>query len=268
MPNITLSQLVIYPVKSLGGINVDTLILNEFGPQNDRQWMVVDQRGRFLTQRILPKMCLIATEIHDGELSLSTTTDGEQSDKIDVSKGGGAEREVTVWRDTVIAQDCGDDVADWLTEYLGKASRLVYLPQKHSRTAPKADAGFEKKLAFADAYPLLLTNQQSLDAFNAHLDKPIGMQRFRPNVVITGATAYAEDQWQRLRIDGLELQLTSPCARCVMPSINPATAEKQPDVIDALNKTRRFGTETRFGQNVVYQRPGTLKVGATVEIIE
>lgn len=269
MPNITLSQLFVYPVKSLAGISVDTLALTEFGPANDRQWMVVNERGRFLTQRVLPQMCLISTELrHDGELWLKSSNNSESENEIAAPRGGGDELEVTVWRDTVRAQDCGNEIAEWLTTHIGTASRLVYLTKTNSRIAPASPIDYANKLAFADAYPLLLTNQSSLDAFNTHLENPIGMERFRPNMVVSGAAAYAEDNWQQLRIDGLDLKLASPCTRCVMPAINPINAEKQPEVIDVLNTTRRFGTETRFGQNIVYQTSGSLSVGATIEILE
>jgi uncharacterized protein YcbX len=268
MSAITVSQLVIYPVKSLGGIAVERLELTESGPAFDRQWMIVNPHGRFLTQRVLPQMCLISTELRAGSLWLKAAGRKQLSPEIEVPRGGGEPREVTVWRDTVLAHDCGNEVAHWLSAHLETDCRLVYLPAENTRTAPAGSADFADQLAFADAYPLLLTNQQSLDEFNQHLGTPIGMERFRPNVVVSGAPAYAEDSWQRLRIAKQEFELVSPCTRCVMPSINPATAEKQQTVIDTLNQTRRFGTETRFGQNIIYQLPGYLTRGATVEVIE
>lgn len=258
MSNITVSQLTVYPVKSLRGIDVPRIELTSTGPKFDRQWMVVDPTGKFRTQRQLANMCLIDTRLEDEQLVLSRLGHPD----VLVPRGGGKPLSANVWRDTVAAQDCGDDVATWLSKVLELPCRMVYMPQGAERPVP----GGQHTVGFADAYPILLANEASLADFNQHLSLTIGMDRFRPNITVTGVPAYAEDHWQAITIGELSFNVESPCTRCIMPSIDPATGQKQPEIIDALNQVRRFGTETRFGQNVSYDAFGTLNVGDRVAL--
>lgn len=234
--------LYIYPVKSLRGIAVDSLSINQHGVVGDREWMLIDDQGKFLSQRRLAKMCLIESRFNGNDLILHQTGHGE----VKAPRGGGKTVTASVWRDTVNAQDCGDEVSNWLSQVLGKSCRLVYLPKTELRRSSKGNAPF----AFADGYPLLLANQSSLEDFNQHLSEPVSMLRFRPNVVVESGTPYSEDTWPSLQIRQAMFNLVSPCTRCIIPSIDPDTGDKQAEVTDALNKVRRFGNETRFGQNM------------------
>lgn len=263
MHNIFVSQLHIYPVKSLRGISVESLSLTNSGPDFDRKWMVVSPNGKFLTQRVLPKMCLINTALNNGVLTLSHSG----LSPVEVPAGGGRAIEVTVWRDTVSAEDCGDEIAGWLSAALGKECRMVFMPSGNERIATKRNYQFSSLYGFADGYPLLLASESSLAEFNTYLTRPVGMDRFRPNVVVRGSSAFAEDHWQEINIDSHSFILTSPCTRCAVPSIDQATAEKEQQVLDTLNTHRRFDKETRFGQNVVYQHESTIAVGHKVEIV-
>lgn len=237
--------------------------LSDKGPEHDRRWVVVDDKLQFLSQRRLPKMCLIDTALQHGELALSAPT----MPTINVAAPSSAQKQVTVWKDTIAAQDCGAAVAAWLSEFLQHSCRLFYMPDATQRAAKRGYQNTVPTVGFADAYPLLLTTQASLDDFNTHLAAPISMQRFRPNIVLTGCSPYAEDQWHTLRISDLQLQLVEPCARCIVPSIDPATAEKQAAVTEALNRVRRRDQQTWFGQNVVYQGSGVIQLGDSVQII-
>jgi uncharacterized protein YcbX len=175
-------------------------------------------------------------------------------------------RQVTVWQDEVAAGDCGDEAAGWLTEYLGFASRLVsVIPQTGRRVDPNfAHAG--ETVGFADGFPVLLASQASLDTFNSHLESAVQMQRFRPNIVVSGCDAYAEDQWQKVEIGDVVLSLVKPCSRCIMPSINPATGRKEMAVNSALMATRRRGRETYFGQNALHKGTGVIRVGQALSV--
>ena len=250
MSAITVSKLTIYPVKSLRGIRLESVQLLASGPQYDRQWMVVDQHGKFLSQRRLPTMCLIETWLDNGVLTLSQAG----ANAITVPCHQQKEVTVTVWKDTVTAFDCGDEVADWLGELLGKACRLVYMPHGSERDSPPGSYKFPSHLKFADAYPLLLAGEASLAKFNSHLQHPINMAHFRPNIELAGSEAFAEDSWQEITIADQHFVVAAPCTRCIVPSIDPATGEKDQRVIEALNKHRRFGTETRFRP-----KPGLLR---------
>lgn len=267
MSRITVSQLTVYPVKSLRGISLKSLELTKIGPSRDRQWMVIDKNGKFLTQRVLPHMCLIKTAFEQNTLVLTHIGNSKQNllSTIEVPQGGANNIKVSVWRDEVIAQDCGDTVSDWLTTALNTECRMVFLPEGLQRNAP--DSIDPCKLNFADAYPLLLTSESSLANFNSHLATHIGMNRFRPNIVITGSTPYAEDTWQEVYAGSTRLKISSPCTRCAVPAIDPDTAHKQPEILVALNQHRRFGTETRFGQNAVYSTAGTVTLGDEITVL-
>ena len=257
-------ELYIHPVKSLGGIRVEEFELTSTGAKGDRQWMVVTPDGEFMTQRKYASMCLISTalsEAHDHPSPLHLSH--PESGSIAAPRGGGASLDVRVWNDSVRAEDCGDEVAAWLSATLDKSCRLAYMPIGAERAVPDSTS----TVGFADAYPLLLCNEASLNDFNQQLPFPIGMNRFRPNIVVAGADEWAEDSWSSLTAGENALTVNSPCTRCVMPSIDPDTGEKQMAVIDALNKHRRFGTETRFGVNASFAQTGRLKVGDPVSVV-
>lgn len=263
MTVLTISQLVIYPVKSLRGFSIKRLQLGEKGPNSDRRWMVVDLNGKFRTQRQHPRLCLIDTHLDNGILTLSA----QGFEPCQVGMTPGSAQQVRVWRDSVAAVDCGDEAAQWLTRFIGVGSRLVYMPSHGKRLVDQKYAKHNELLGFADAFPVLLTSETSLENFNSRLSVPIGMNRFRPNIVISGSPPYAEDEWQQIKIAGVNLTLAGPCSRCIMPSINPETAEKQMEIIDALKQHRRREGATYFGQNILYQECGKISVGDCVEIV-
>lgn len=269
MPHLTVSQLNIYPVKSLRGLSLPTMRLGTKGPAFDRRWLVVDGKGVQRTQRQHARMCLINTQLDDGVLTLSAEGAEPCSvDSAEVQQQAGLQRDVQVWRDTVEANDCGDEAAAWLSDFLGVECRLMYMPEESQRLVDPEYARHKETVGFADAFPILLCNQASLEDFNTHLNNPVQMNRFRPNIVVDGAEAWAEDSWHSIQIGELILTIASPCSRCIMPSINPATCEKQMEVIDALNKHRRTGRATYFGQNVLYQQLGSISLGDTVQVLE
>lgn len=230
--------------------------------------MIVDGNNQFLTQRQLPPICLIAVLVDAQGLSLSAPG----QDGIDVEFPVRAcRRQVTVWRDQVIAQDCGDAAADWLTAYLGQACRLVFMPNNFQRGIDPefpARAAAAELVSFADGFPLLLTCEASLLALNKRLPQPIAMERFRPNVVIAGGHAFAEDDWKLLRIGNVEFSVVKPCARCAIPSIDPVTATRQPAVLKTLAAFRRRGNAVYFGQNLTHHHSGVIEVGDSVEVLE
>lgn len=256
-----------YPVKSLRGIAVDELTLEARGPRHDREWMVVDANGRFLTQRTTPRMATLNARLRDDVLELSD----DSGAVLHLESSIAPPREVTVWKDTVTATDCGDAAATWLSARLGQPCRLVRMPASTIRPvdpkyAPRPDA----HTTFADAYPVLLTNAASLDDLNTNLPAPLGMERFRANVVISGAPAWAEDEWRAVTVGSITFDLVKPCARCVVITTDQRTGE-QPHGSAPLSTLARLRTlqpfGAIFGQNAVHRSTGTLRVGDELHVI-
>jgi uncharacterized protein YcbX len=263
MSEITLSQLTIYPVKSCAGIQLQSADTSPFGLQYDRRWMLVDANGVMLTQRQHPRMCLIQPALDNGQLSLSAPAMNvlqvdQTTDRLSA----------TVWEDQCSALDCGESAAEWLSEFMGLPSRLVYFPGDEIRQVDLSYAQPGDITAFSDGFPYLLISQASLDALNSRLQAPVEMRRFRPNLVVEGCEAFAEDQWQSLLIGGVTFRRVKPCSRCVIPSIDPHTAEKNPEVIRTLAGFRKSGKRVLFGQNLTASGNGTLHTGMAVRLID
>lgn len=266
---LCVSQLYIHPVKSLAGFQLDQVELTDRGPKYDRRWMVVNSADKFVTQRQYPKMCLIETGIDDGVLSLSDPN----GNVCRVGAAEGEMRPVQVWHDSVAAQDCGDEVAAWLSNFLDVSVRLVYMPEQSTRLVDGEYAFNDEAVSFADGFPLLVVSQASLDLLNQKLDLGVGMDRFRPNIVISGCEAHAEDEWQSIKIAENTLSLPKPCSRCVIPSIDPSTGVKQDQVIKALGDYRRRAGKIYFGQNALIektaeQQGSIIRVGDSISVLE
>lgn len=264
MPTVTVSELYIHPVKSLQGIAVKEITLDKFGAEFDRRWMVVDQQGQFITQRQIAAMATLSTAMLDGQLQLKDS-DGAS---LLVASASDIAQPVVVWDDTVIANDCGDEVACWLSERLATPCRLVHMPKTTDRLVSPKYSGGKNTVGFADGFPLMLISQPSLDAINSRLEEPIIMARFRPNIVVEGCEAFAEDQWQGLHNDSLQLDIVKPCSRCVMPSLDPITGQRHKTLNRVLASFRRRDGEIYVGQNMVVQAGNTVAVGdlLTVEL--
>lgn len=265
MSPITLSEINLYPVKSFAGFSVDTVQLDRFGPAGDRRWMLVDESGVAITQRDQPRLALIQTELRADGLGLHF--EGDQIELLTPSVQ--AEKcQVNVWDDEVSAVDGGDDVAAWLTERLDLKCRLVYIPDDSSRQVDSNYARAGETVGFADAFPLLLISQASLDDLNQRMESPVPMNRFRPNLVVSGCEPFAEDGWKRIRIGEVEFDVAKPCDRCVIPSIDQATGEKDKNINRVLASFRRRDGKIYFGQNLLYRAAGILRLSSAIEVIE
>ncbi|ART49991.1 MOSC domain-containing protein [Acidovorax carolinensis] len=271
----TISRLFVYPVKSCAGIAVQEALLTETGLDLDRAWMVVDAEGVFLTQRTLPRMALIRPELKTSELVLRAPGMLALHVAVDAVEGPAT---VTVWKDTVPAWDMGPLAAQWFSDFLEQPCRLVrFDPDCRRLSGMDWTQGVEAPNQFADAFPLLVTSEASLTELNARLaaagQEGVGMERFRPNVVLAGCGAHDEDRVDMVRVDAGEhevhLQPVKPCSRCPIPNIDPATAQSSPTVSDTLQTYRqdaRLGGAITFGMNaIVRQGVGqVLRVGQRV----
>jgi uncharacterized protein YcbX len=175
---------------------------------------------------------------------------------------------VKVWKSEVAAKPA--DSADvWLSEFLQQPVRLVHMDAGVARPMTDAHSQAGDEVSFADAFPLLLISQAALDGLNARLAKPVSMLRFRPNLVVDGAPAHAEDGWKRIRIGDVEFDVAKPCTRCVFTTVDPLRGERDPDgePLRTLIGYRRSGDGVTFGQNLIPRSPGTLHVGDALEVL-
>lgn len=271
----TISRLFVYPVKSCAGIAVQEALLTETGLDLDRAWMVVDADGVFLSQRTLPRMALIRPQLRTSELVLRAPGMLALHVAIDAVEGPAT---ATIWNDTVPAWDMGPLAAQWFTDFLGQPCRLVrFDPDCRRLSSMDWTQGVDAPNQFADAFPLLVTSEASLAELNARLaaagQDGVGMERFRPNVVLAGFGAHDEDRVDMVRVGAggheVRLQLVKPCSRCPIPNIDPATAQSSPTVADTLQTYRqdaRMGGAITFGMNaIVLQGAGqVLRVGQRV----
>lgn len=260
-----LTEINIYPIKSARGISLPSARLDDRGLELDRRWMVVDEKGRFLTQRTLPKMALINVALMGDHLSITSRGLSELSVPFRTSSAGMLH--VQVWNDSLDAIDVGQDAASWFTELLGVYCRLVQMPETPSRFINRKYAPENSPVSFADSFPLLLISQMSLEDLNARLAVPVPMNRFRPNLVIDGTSAFEEDTWRSLQIGSVSFRVVKPCARCTVPTVNQDTGEAGKEPIRTLSTYRTRDSKVYFGQNLIHEGLGILKVGDVVQAI-
>jgi uncharacterized protein YcbX len=266
--HVVVEDLRIYPVKALRGYALQASPVAIWGLEFDRRWMVVTPDGRFLTQRELPAMALISAHTTGDALTLAA----EAADvlRVDVPASSAERRLVQVWSDELPALDAGPAAAGWLSARLGLPCGLVYLDDPQARTVDPDYAMPDDRALFSDGFPILLTNTASLAALNAALPSPIDMGRFRPNIVMTGAGAWAEDRWRRIRIGKVVFRVAKPCARCVVTTVDQRTGERpdKSEPLRTLGRIRRTASGVMFGQNLIPDGPGRIAVGDRIEILE
>jgi uncharacterized protein YcbX len=261
---VHVSGLFIYPIKGCRGIALHEALVEDIGLANDRRMLVIDQDGTFLSQREVASMALIDVAVHPNGWQLSAPN---QPSIIVAPTTNGPTRLVTVWRDTCMVVDQGDAIATWLTAVLGQACRMVVMAPSYRRLvsadfALKADDA----VSFADGYASLITNQGSLDDLNTKLSAPIGMDRFRPNIVVSGAPAWDEDTWHEIRIGEVSVTAVKPCARCVVTTTDQLTGERSHEPLATMSTFRKLGHGVIFGQNLIHRTLGTIRVGDAVTI--
>jgi uncharacterized protein len=260
-----ISELHIYPVKGAAGSALPRVELDAFGPRHDRRWMIVDAEGQFISQRSHPRLVLLAVALDAGALVLRSLTAGEL--RLPATLEAGAPTRAHVWEDTVAALDAGREAADFVSAHLESPARLVYMPDATLRQADLDYAEPGDRVSFADAFPLLLISQASLDALNARLAEPIPMSRFRPNVVVHGAPApHAEDGWRTIELGAIPCDVVKPCARCAVTTVDAETARSGKEPLRTLDGYRRWNGQVWFGQNVIHRAHGWLAVGDAVAV--
>lgn len=282
--SVFISHLISYPIKSCAGIGVEESAISAAGLQWDRQWVVVDAIGNMLTQRTVPTMVLIQPHIDKDYMVLSAPN--QKNIAINLHTQATSAVAVQIWQDATYGSDEGDEVAAWFSQFLEQPCRLLRVHNQARRTLSKAwirqwqkassnavDLLLETHFGFADGFPFLICNEDSLTELNetivAEGDKAIEMSRFRPNIVVQGLEAYEEDYALGFYGGGHYFAKLKNCTRCPMPNVDPTNAEVGAQPALALVKTRRTAEGIIFGVNAALYQPSeqpTIQVGLKLEV--
>ena len=264
-----ISEINIYPVKSLGGITMDSAVVEDRGLRFDRRWMLVDDKRQFLTQREFPMMSTLKVTAGDEGITVSS---GQTSIYIPADPEGTLTINVKIWSSSVKAKVYDDTVNTWFADALGTSCRLVMMPDESKRKVNPfySVRKFKDTVSFADGYPFMLIGQGSLDDLNSRLATPVPMNRFRPNFVVEGSEPFAEDSWKKIRIGSTVFHVVKPCARCIMPTIDQSTGKKTgKEPLHTLSVFRKTNGNVLFGQNLIADAAGgTVAIGDAIEVLE
>lgn len=258
-----LAAIILYPVKSLGGIELERSRVTSQGLQGDRRWVIVDDQGQFLSQRSHPSLALVQVRVQGLDLHLKAP--GQESLVLKPPVDG-PRAPVTIWKDTVEAAMGSELATAWFSSYLGQTCRVAFMDDAcRRRTALPADLP-EQLVSFADGFPCLITSTGSLDLLNTKLKVPVPMNRFRANLVVTGCAPHQEDTWEVFRIGGAVFRAVKPCSRCSVPTIDQATGQpsETQEPLRTLASYRSQPGGVMFGMNLIVEEEGDLEVGDTV----
>lgn len=264
----SISQLIIYPIKSLGGFTVQSAQLTDRGLQYDRRWMLVDGNNKFLTQREYPVMCLLQAGIVGADLVIFHKNNKADILKVPLYPLPASTVKVTVWDDLCEAQHISAFADKWFSEKLLLDCRLVYMPDTEKRRVEEAYAQNNEITAFSDGYPLMMIGQASLDELNSRLAEPLPMDRFRPNIVFTGGQPFDEDNMEQMLINNISMYGVKLSSRCVLTTINQTNGQKGKEPLKTLAGYRQKNNKIYFGQNLLYKQVGIVNVGDAIKIIK
>ncbi len=281
-----LASIHIYPLKAGRAVDLGESVVEPWGLAGDRRWLVVDRDGRFVSQREEPDLARLVAACLAGGADQAAGGPHDPAGAITLSAAGyppltvrpprpGGQAEmvfVAVWRSRICAAAAGKEADDWLSGFLGRTVRLVYLDDPTRREVDSDYAEPDDRVSFADGYPLLLTSASSLEELGGWLTDdghpPVPMNRFRPNVVAAGAPPWAEDRWRRIRIGSVTFRVVKPCGRCQVTTIDQATAQRGRQPLAMLGRRRRFGQQLVFGQNMIPDGAGSIRVGDPIQVLE
>ncbi len=259
----TIASIHIYPIKSLGGVQVQTSLVRPHGLEYDRRWMLVDADGLFRTQRSNAELCLFRVAIADSGLSV-TGPDGEIL-AVPFAADGDTKL-VRVWNSDVKAREVSSRCNEWFSDRIGERTVLVHFGEEARRDINPDWSQPGDQVSFADGFPVMVANLATLEDLNQRLDAPVPMNRFRPNVVLSGIEPYHEDTWKSLTSGDVQLDFPRPCGRCLVTTTDQDTARRGVEPLATLAKYRIKDQNVIFGMNAIPRSFGTLHVGATVEL--
>ncbi|MEV4438828.1 MOSC N-terminal beta barrel domain-containing protein [Streptomyces sp. NPDC049577] len=275
MPNSVLNAVHFYPVKSMAGCAPGEAVVEPWGLAGDRRWIIAGPDGRFITQRQQPRLALAsARPLPGGGVRLAAPGAGPLDVAVPAERDGLVT--VEVFRDKVEAVPAGAEADAWVSAFLGTEAQLLHMDDPSSRRP--IDPGYAlpgETVSFADGFPLLLTTTASLRSLNSLIalgespeEGPLPMNRFRPNVVVDHTEPWAEDDWRRVRIGEVTFRVVKPCGRCIVTTTDQHTAERGKEPLRTLAKHHRMGNSLVFGQNLIPEHTGVLRVGDAVEVLD
>jgi uncharacterized protein YcbX len=263
---LTVSELYTYPIKSLGGIALNSASLTDRGFEHDRRWMLVDDNNQFITQREVNAMALLKPEFTEQGLLIRNSRVAGEELVVPFAPTVDCTTMVDVWSSRCRAQRVSDEADAWFSRQLNISCKLMYMPHSTNRFVDGRYAHNKEITSFTDGYPLLLIGQASLDDLNSRLTDSLPMNRFRPNVVFTGGTAFQEDTMKQFEINGITFSCVKPCARCVMTTIDQQSGAKAKEPLKTLSTYRMKNNKILFGQNLLYNGLGKIAVGDAITI--
>ena len=262
---LTLSEINIYPIKSLAGISLQSAEVEDRGLKYDRRWVLVDETNTFFTQRDFPEMALIKVEIANAGLKLQHKKKNIESLTIPFQFEYSKKDKVVIWDDNVAGEFYNSQIDDWFSETLGIKCHLVKMPESTKRVVDETYVK-NKTVSFADGYPFMIIGQSSLDDLNSRMEKPLPMNRFRTNFVFTNGKPFEEDNWKKFKIGNVEFEAVKPCARCVITTTDQETAERASEPLLTLSKFRKVDNKVMFGMNLICESTGHVKIGDKIEL--
>lgn len=265
---LTVSELFIYPVKSLGGIPVSSAKVTDRGFEYDRRWMLVDLNNRFLTQRELATMALLQVELTATGLKVYHKKNISSQINIPFLPQTTEETTVEIFEESCNAIFVSKIADEWFSKMLAINCRLVYMPGSSKRFVDERYAIIREITSFSDGYPFLIIGQASLDDLNYRLAEALPINRFRPNIVFTGGKPYEEDTMENFNINNVSFYGVKLCARCVITTVNQDNASKSNEPLRTFATYRQRNNKIYFGQNLLHDGEGTIRVGDTIEVMK
>lgn len=264
---IELKEIVIYPIKSIAGVSVKEAYAGERGFENDRRWMLIDDHNKFVTQRQHHQLALVQLKISGETIELSHADASMGSTRIPLRISGKPGLPADIWDDKVQVIWPGLEADRWFSDYLGQNCRLVYLPDESVRRVDPDYVSENVNTSLSDGSPYLLANRASLRDIELRSGVSLSMTRFRPNLVVDSGIAFEEDKWKELRGGEVAFRAVKPCARCVLTTIDPQTGIAGQEPLKTLSTYRRTGNKILFGQNMIAECYGYIRVGESLEVI-
>jgi uncharacterized protein YcbX len=270
MENFKISEINIYPIKSLGGISLQQSKVEKRGLQYDRRWLLVDKENIFITQREINELCLFKINFSNDGFVISNAKAANDF-MIPFGIDAGEKSEVTIWDDNCEALHFSDEADRWFSDIIDYDCKLVYMPDTTQREANKDFAIADDIVSFADGYPILIIGESALENYNNVSGNNFKMNRFRPNLVFTGGSAHLEDTWRKFNINGTDYYGVKTCGRCVITTIEQETAVSGKEPLKTLAEYRTINNSIKFGMNVIpgpLHEKSVIKIGDEINILE
>lgn len=252
-----IKEIIIYPIKGLKGVSLEEADVEVMGLKDDRRLMLVDEAGLFISQRTHPDLLKFDIDYHDGQITVSI---GNERIRL-LDKGDFHKINVQIWDHHVDARTLDPSADKWFSKHLNKKVNLVLIPDSTARIKSFQKEPGQSPVSFADGYPILVIGSASLEDLNARLESPVGMNRFRGNIILETILPFEEDRYGDFQLGTSQLRTIKPCARCQVITINPETGQEGKEPLKTLSTYRKDGNKVNFGSNVITQQIGRIRVG-------